>query len=417
MDPPASYGTVGAKPPVLEAAPSNLTIVFEWVALLPLVLYLASNRIPHDAISDFLQQPPDFLDRASSASERRRVVWDVNWGSKFPCANGAATDIVAAHSLRRVGITRVFGVSPPDKAGSSTLPDTILRPDNRRYQTLHLLDCSSVASGSTSRSTLFSLPGLVQTLNTLVLLILVAALVVAVLFGLYGTTAAIFVCIVFRICRHLISINRPGGYLRNKEGRTPGYMLVALHENASTWYLYRGSRSVIDSLLNKAMIESIDSSLGTAIWLGYLLRVLEILQLVAMTYVAGQKGWDGVALLCLIVAAGVFDLVVYSDNMVATSWFRHEGVAIKAQSFEFSGRTPMIGAIQVLSGSAVTSWMDDILVPSARRDVWLSELGVPTKKQDGALPDRDREWIDLNRELTVRAVDMIRGLESEETTV
>jgi hypothetical protein len=49
-------------------------------------------------------------------------------------------------------------------------------------------------------------------------------------------------------------------------------MLVAIHENASTWYLYSGSRAVVDTLLNKPTIHSIISPLGMV--LPWFLRAL-----------------------------------------------------------------------------------------------------------------------------------------------
>jgi hypothetical protein len=153
-------------------------------------------------------------------------------------------------------------------------------------------------------------------------------------------------------------------------------MLVAIHENASTWYLYMGSRGIIDALLNKPMIESIQSSLGS--WLAFALRALAILQLVTMTYVAAQRGWDGVGFLALVVVAWVFDYFFYSDGRIAAQWLKDQGVGIKAHSFRFTGRTPMIGAIQVLKETPVTAWMDGILAPSGRRAVWLAELNGTT---------------------------------------
>ncbi|KAH7000975.1 hypothetical protein EDB80DRAFT_535707, partial [Ilyonectria destructans] len=178
---------------------------------------------------------------------------------------------------------------------------------------------------------------------------------VTALLGLYGTATSIFLCLVFRICRQLVRVRRANGYLRNNEDDDPGCMLVVLHENASTWYLYRGSRGVIDGLLNKTMIQAINSPFGTSTWMGYFFSFFEVVQLVAMTYVAAQKGRDGVALLALVVVAWAFDSVVYTDDKMAALWLRREGVTMKARSFRFSGRTPLLGAIQLLSRSRIIS--------------------------------------------------------------
>ena len=40
-------------------------------------------------IARLLEEGSEFLDRATSTGDRRSDVWDVNWGSVFPCAGGA----------------------------------------------------------------------------------------------------------------------------------------------------------------------------------------------------------------------------------------------------------------------------------------------------------------------------------------
>lgn len=92
QDSPTSFGVIGAKPPVLSTVSSQYSIIFEWAALLPLVIYLSSSRPPHRlvgqtaltgyvpvvlfprlgviaTIADFLQQGQEFLDRASSSND------------------------------------------------------------------------------------------------------------------------------------------------------------------------------------------------------------------------------------------------------------------------------------------------------------------------------------------------------------
>lgn len=101
------------------------SIVAEWTSLIPLVAYLASYRHDHqlageaalsgrlnvslfprlgvlDGIARLLARGPDFLDRVSAMGEVSHQVWDVNWGSAFPCANGAASSIITAYALSRV---------------------------------------------------------------------------------------------------------------------------------------------------------------------------------------------------------------------------------------------------------------------------------------------------------------------------
>lgn len=55
-----------------------------------------------DNIAHFVEQGPEYLDRASTAGHSSQQVWDVNWGSRFPCANGAAVSILSSHVLRNV---------------------------------------------------------------------------------------------------------------------------------------------------------------------------------------------------------------------------------------------------------------------------------------------------------------------------
>ncbi|KUI55414.1 hypothetical protein VP1G_02848 [Cytospora mali] len=450
---PASYGSSGARPPLLSIAASDISVIFEWAALLPLAVYLASSRFSHQlvgqtaltrticvglfprlgvlsSIANFLQNGPDFLDRASSVSELRRTVWDVKWGSVFPCANGAASAMLGSYVLRHIKpedipepvdmdqkdqkdhddttpspstSAQVETHAPLVNAGTSNCPTLpVSQPVFRRYQTLHVLDFSGPVRDKPSSHDCLNSTILRNACKVLVLVGLLGACVVTILFGLYGTATAILVTILFRLCKLLIRVRRPSGYLYSNEGES-GCMLVALHENASTWYLYKGSRAVVDTLLNKTMIESITSPLG--IWLAYALRFMEFLQLIAMTYVASQKGWDGVALLCLVAVAWAYDHVAYSDDKIAATWLRHEFVVPTAQTYRFGGRTAMIGTIQALSNTSVTSWMDGILAPSDRRDVWLSKVaGHPATEKLEALSIGDRKWVDLNMRLTEQAL-------------
>lgn len=113
-------GTITYDPFFSLPIPPN--IVAEWTALIPLVAHLASYRHDHqlageaalsgrlnvslfprlgvlDGIARLLAGGPDFLDRVSTLGEVNRHVWDVNWGSSFPCANGAASSIITEYAL------------------------------------------------------------------------------------------------------------------------------------------------------------------------------------------------------------------------------------------------------------------------------------------------------------------------------
>jgi hypothetical protein len=255
----------------------------------------------------------------------------------------------------------------------------------------------------------------------LLLLAILDLITLAILYALYGTAACLVVTFFFRLSRRLVRVVRPPGYLTNNEGKNlkSACMLVAIHENASTWYLYRGDREVVDTLLNKPMIHSITSPLGAG--LAFFLRALGAFQLVAMTFVSAQKGWDGVGLLALITAAWVADRLYYSGDRLARSWMRREGVVIKARGFRFSGRTAMLGAIQLMKSEKLTSWMDGILAPSPRREVWLARLNGEAaerrKTVEENLSCHDRSWVELNTELSKSAVDMIKRIEHSTSIV
>jgi hypothetical protein len=186
--------------------------------------------------------------------------------------------------------------------------------------------------------------------EVVLLLVLLGLAVISILFGVFATAAAIVLTVAFRILRYFIRVTRPSTYLENNEPGASGCMLVALHENATTWYLYRGSRAIIDTLLNKSMIEDIAARPNAP--LASVARVLATLQLATMTYAAAQKGWDGVGLLAVIIVAWVSDWFLYREHVLAAQWLKHEDVEICSQSFKFSGRVPMLGAIQVLKGLA-----------------------------------------------------------------
>lgn len=239
---------------------------------------------------------------------------------------------------------------------------------------------------------------------------ILALVSLTILYGLYGTTACLIVTFFFRLSRRLVRVARPGGYLTsNKE--IPARMLVGIHENASTWYLYRGSRAVVDTLLNKPMSHSITSPLGAALPL--FLRGLGALQLIVMTFVAAQKGWDGVALLSLITGTRATNKLCYSEDRLARLWMRRDGASMEVRGYRFGGRTAMLGAIQLLKSEKVTAWMDDILTPSPSREVWLARLngetGKKQKKLENDLSEHDRSWLEINTKQSRLAAGIIKS--------
>ncbi|KAL6874817.1 hypothetical protein J3F83DRAFT_519664 [Trichoderma novae-zelandiae] len=453
---PASYGTDGVAPPVLPVGTAH-SIIFEWAGILPLAIYLAGTGLSHrlvgqtalagsisvslfprlgvlHGIAAFLHEGADFLDRASSISELRRTVWDANFGSVFPCANGAASDILTRHvvrSAREIGIpqdlaelTRAYelglrdgAITEEDDGSTKNEKKTAVAvPPFRRFQTLYIVDCTINAERREGVRAALSATWPSTLIEAVFILGLLGACAVAALFGLYGTAAAILLSAVFRAARSYIKVITPPGYLENNEpGQVDGCMLAAIHENASTWYLYRGSRAVVDGLLNKPMILGITARPTTV--LALMLRTLAVFQIITMTYVAAQKGWDGVGLLVLIVVAWTLDYVLYNDDKLAADWLAREHVTMKAWRCQFSGRTAMLGSIQMLKTSAVASWMDQILAPSDRRAAWLEMLLLDrpdfdtpekqsTKKEEEE--EDDRKWVKNNWLLSRAAFTAIR---------
>ncbi|KAK3309841.1 uncharacterized protein B0T15DRAFT_564051 [Chaetomium strumarium] len=402
-DVPASYGTAAGFPRFLPVSSSGSAVFFEWlVGRTALARRIGTGFFPPVGA---LAGIADFLDRACSISEVRRTVWDANWSSVFPCANGSASDILTQQA--------VHGIPIADVPGTKTSPIDatigVSKSQGRRYQTLYILNCNLAPHAPTTSANPFASFVLLTTLERFLLHIVLGLSSLAILYGLYGTAACLFVTIVFRLLRRLARVTRPPGYLSNNEDMSV-CMLVAIHENASTWYLYCGSRAVVDTLLNKSMIHSITSPLGTV--LPWFLRALAAFQLAALTFVAAQKGWDGVGLLAPVTVDWATDRLCYTEGRLARSWMRREGVAVTARGFRFSGRTAMLGAIQLLKEKKATSWMDGILAPSPRREVWLARLNGQTDENlmslEKQLSSRDQAWLELNSGLAYSAADVMR---------
>lgn len=133
-----------------------------------------------------------------------------------------------------------------------------------------------------------------------------------------------------------------------------------------------------------------------------------------MTFVAFQKGWDGVCLLALLVISTVMHFC-FRHDLLARMFCEENGVAVTQESFEFSGRTPMLGAIQQFSGARSWQWMDDILAPCPRREAWARILSTKEntdinvfEEEVRTLAERDKSWVWVNTTLTIRAAGIMR---------
>ncbi|KAH8752202.1 hypothetical protein BGZ57DRAFT_804837 [Hyaloscypha finlandica] len=444
--PSANLGTLNVEP-IFSASSTLPSIIFEWVALIPLVIYLSTYRHSYklvgrsalgcslgvtlfpklgilSSIADLLEQGSEYLDRACSMSELRKDVWDANFGGRFPCANGAASEIITSSIMQHASKTitmpgtrsaDTLRILPHRKRAEVAVSNSDELPQFRRYQTLHILHCSHHRSAPALSHRVFKF-FTHQVSQIAIIFVLLGGFVVSCLFGLYGTGAAVLSSALFHLCRQFIHINRPDTYLLNNEvDHSSGCMLAGIHSNASTWYLYTGDRGIIDSLLNKPMILSITTSryVNTK-YLASFLRLLALLQLVSMTFVAAQKGWDGIGMLVLVILAWLSDIVVYGENQLTKRWLFSAGIEIKTKRFQFSGRATMIGAIQIFKKNPVEGWMDEILAPSDRRKLWLERLqsndSTPeTKIREASLSISDQEWVERNLVFARQAAEILLG--------
>ncbi|CZR69337.1 uncharacterized protein PAC_19237 [Phialocephala subalpina] len=465
----SNLGSLGIRP-FLSLAPLP-TIVAEWTSLIPLACHLASHQYSHrlagelaitgrlsiglfpklgvlDNVARLIKDGTEFFDRASTLGNVGNEVWDVMWGSTFPCANGAASAIIAAYALRNSKEAldlddyhdgRIEKHAKPHRrsTSSSQLPFSRICDGKgwhwgpickayltqtfatctptvfdtpigvyRRYQTLHILDFRRTPIIFSWHLRLYRLMSSIRWDILMITLLLIGDVFLG-LFGLYGTTAAVLCGIVSRVACRFLRFKRPPGFLTNNETHD-ACMLVAAHRNASTWYLFRGDRGIVDYLLNKPMISPPEMSAWVHCWF----RIGHISQILSMTFVAAQRGWDGVAMTVLMLLEKIWDSY-WNHHCLGEQWLESQGIRIEARNFRFTGRTQMIATIQALSGSSNISWMDDIIVPHPRRDALLKYLDAITKEPEEkpeiiGLDERDVKWIALQARLAVDAAATIR---------
>ncbi|PLB36803.1 uncharacterized protein BDW47DRAFT_108088 [Aspergillus candidus] len=435
-------------------------IVAEWASLVPLTVYLSNMRTAYDlageislrarlslsivpklwelgSIAKLLREREAFLDTASSAGDPLRV-YDVQWGSVFPCYNSAAAVSVAARASRHAGNTpeisredlnawilqhqkeleQRFPLGPRSEsrgpAGARSdvycgdgIEDLVYQKrSSGRPQQLNVVSVSLQGKRAGANAMLQrTVTHRLRVAAKLVLAIGTGGVLASL--GCIGTGVLLLVAGVSIFCAEHIEVRRSSLYLRNRETH-PGCMLVAAHENATIWTLYLGHRGMIDSLLNKPMVEISRAHPLILTWF----RFAEILQVFAMTYVAGQKGWDAVCLLIVILLWSLTRLNARDRH--AAAWLREEGFVSTAFRCEFPGRSELLGAVQLLSTENRTLWMDGILAPVPRRDIWLQKVGAmdraPHGRQEGLdlLDDHDRRWVRGTGMQTVAGYNLIR---------
>jgi len=436
----------------LIPCPPLPNIIAEWAAILPLVCHLASQRDDYvttgeiallgklnvglfprlgtlSGLARLLGRGTKFLDYASARGGSSCTVWDIKWGNVFPCANGAARAAISGYLMNRdrpplqrmpETLTRQpqgnNSKRSPRQNSSTTKSTHNLTQDEksnltievrhaeeeliRRYQILHVYRFHRKQRRKTLRCRLNQLR-LSKLCYILWFAMLICVAIWLGLFGAYGTAAIIVCTSVSGLVALSVSIRRPSGYLRNNETHDP-FMLSASHGNATEWHLYIGDRAIVDTLLNKPMFVVPEGQLAhlVARWF----RFAHLLQLAAMTFVAAQKAWDGVCLVVLLAIHWAFHWSLRGKT-VACDWLEREGVEAEVKSFEFGGRSAMLGAIQIFSRSDITSWMDKIMVPHPRRDAWLKRLQGEETTDD--FDTHDARWIEFASEASLASAEVL----------
>lgn len=439
------------------------TVISEWAGLIPLVLHLTSRRLEYQLAGEAalcqglsiglfpklgalqgiakLLKGAAFLDRASAMSETVCTVWDVSWGSVFPCANGAAADIVTKYAIERseavvelptrrasksddpgggsagsgsatsrfsatnkgsLGTNFPLGVPLITLGGQEPTVHRAVRPG----QTLHVIN---LGRNPRDRLSWRDLSRVVISSLWFCVVVIIAQCGAAAAFALiqcYATAAILMAGSVSQIASRLIQFERSPGYLHDGEGHNACYLLAA-HENAEEWYLYVGDRAVADHLLNKPMI-SIPSQPQSLLHQWF--QAAHYLQILAMTYVAAEKGWDGVCMVLLMAIARICHLP-FRNSFMAHSWLAQDGISVKAYSFRFGTRTQLICGVHMFNGNKDARWMDRIICPAPRRDVLLGELGCfpsPASVVEG-LSQYDHDWVKYQADITSRAVEIMKS--------
>ena len=417
-------------------------IISEWAALFPLVSHLANygddchmvgelalaghltvGLFPKlgylGGISRLLQGGPDFFDRANAKGEASQKIWDVNWGSVFTPANGTAMHILTKYALRKqqepmempdevlAEPSHLPGIATAAAPASLQQPMLHSKAYFRRHQDLHVIRMSRTNHTRPIRGTILTL--IVSHFGWIAYhFILIGVTVFLVLLGAFGSAAVVFNGLASKFVCRLLRAERPSRFLESNENHD-ACMLSAVHENATTWSLYIGDRGVIDWLLNKTMLKSPPAGrIQTAFF-----RLAHIAQLLAMTFVAAQKGVDGVCLVILLIVNYGFQYL-FEGHKLARQWLEAENVSVDAHSFRFSGRTPMIGAIHTISQARDAEWMKSLIVPCPRIKVWLDELKCSAEMRTQVdldmqiLSSSDRSWVLLNSQLAIQAARLIR---------
>jgi hypothetical protein len=454
FEPPeeARLGSLGLLP--FLPCPPLPNMVAEWAAVIPLITHLATPRDDYNMVGDvalrghlsvglfpplgalsgmanLLHQGTEFLDAVSIRGGSSRVVWDVRWGSVFPCVNGGACAAVSRELLSQREKLKLAPVRMPERLNASRSKDEIGEKHDkpadsgyRRYQTLVVYNLQPTSTPRPRMSTRQQLTKMSRSgpFRILHLLGLVGLGVVMCLFGTYGTAAIVLLCAASEAAlalTGLASVRLPPKFSHKiQDARDQACMLVAPHNNAMEWHLFIGHCGVVDSLLNKPMFLPPQPGAKKTRLVATWLRTMSVLQLGAMTFVAAQRGWDGV-LLCALMFLSRGASGFSRGRFLARDFLAREGIEADVGVFEFGSRNAMMGAIQLFSGSSTTRWMDDIIVPHPRRDAFLRRIRgeLPSAEEEQKLGPRDSHLVGRLAEATLAAADVLESQFGQDKTL
>ncbi|KIK69179.1 hypothetical protein GYMLUDRAFT_638453 [Collybiopsis luxurians FD-317 M1] len=338
-------------------------------------------------------------------------VWDVNWGSHFQAVNGATQALVCAHALKH---STLIPMSEPGSArrteekndpklaekttGVILKSSPKLSPHHYRHQMLHVL-CFTRRDKGQKSSLKYRLWAIKSSLWCRAFAWLTQCTISTLLcfLGLYGTALGIFCGLSSQIACEYLKLRRPSGYLQNNEEHN-ACMLIGSHSNCSDWYLCIGDRSVVDCMLNKPMLMLPENIRAWPVSKAFTL--LHFLQLLAMTFAAANQGWDSIGMFILMTIAWLMHLL--ETSQAVQMWLEEEKISVETKSFQCSGRSLMIGAIQIYSQTTISTWIDSIMVPHTRRNAWLREI-CPTLTHLGdadssCFSTHDKDWIQRHSE-------------------
>lgn len=446
-----------------QSDPDNLPttmapLPFKWTAILALLCYLTNpsdtyHLVGEIALRGFIHAPlfprlglflqsaqllrnaVEFLKKVDRKEGSGSLVYDVNAGDVYMCANGAATRLLARSLARRkktmlvprVAAGAVDGIEQEDSSrtplmaaasrssdgstaassASDHFPElartTLITPKFEQEHTLQIIRLSREEQTQINRGwlRLKVLPRVV-TISTWLLLIFLV--VTCVFNGAFGTGILLSLSLILDRIGAIsgVEVKQDINPLPSEDA-AEGCMLVSSGQSATDWQLYIGDMHGIDTLLSRPMI----GFTGPKMLLSIFFYAAYGLQLIWLSYAVARTYSDGTFLLILTLFTWTVKWIKGNDSLVKT-WLHRHSLAVVSQSFRFTtGRMPLLGTVQLLSGSSVSTWMDTISQKAPLRDVWLECIGAEQLTDQEAeaicrtrnLSAQDTKWVTLNNRL------------------